>query len=61
MKRDVKEHPLGISDRFRRVLAQKELQRNEFIQQLKRIFKAGKIFVTTVKKVIQKRLGTAFC
>ena len=32
MKRDVKEHPLGMSDIFRRVLAQKELQGNEFIQ-----------------------------
>jgi archaellum biogenesis ATPase FlaH len=51
MKRDVKEHPLGMSDRFRRVLAQKELQGNEFIQQLKRISKAGKVFVTTVHRV----------
>jgi archaellum biogenesis ATPase FlaH len=61
MKRDVKKYHMGISDRFRRVLAQKEFQGNEFIQQLKRISKAGKVFVTTVKKVIQKRLCTAFC
>jgi archaellum biogenesis ATPase FlaH len=61
MKRDVKKHPLGISDRFRRVLAQKELQGNEFIQQLKRISKAGKVFVTTVHRVNLKILCTVFC
>jgi len=61
MKRAVKKHSLGIRD----ILRNKRKASKALVERVcavtKKIFKAGKVFVTTIQKVDIKMLFTAFC
>ena len=62
MKRAVKEHPLGMSDILRnKRISSKRATRERVYAVTKKIFKAGKVLVTTVQRVNLKMLCTAFC
>ncbi len=62
MKRAVKGHSLGIKDILKnKRISSKRVQRERINSVTKEIFKAGRVFVTTVKRVNLKMLCTAFC
>ncbi len=62
MKRAVKGHTLGIKDILRnKRISSKKIQGERVYSVTKEIFKAGRVFVTTVKRVNLKMLYTAFC
>ncbi len=62
MKRAVKGHTLGIKDILRNKRISSERVPGERVYSvMKEIFKAGRVFVTTVKRVNLKMLCTAFC
>ena len=61
MKRVVKGHTLGIKDILRnKRINSKRIQGERVNSVTKEIFKAGKVFVTTVKRVNLKMLFTVF-
>jgi transposase, IS5 family len=62
MKRAVKRHTLGIKDTLRnKRISSKRVQGERVYSVTKEIFKAGIVFVATVKRVNLKMLCTAFC
>ncbi len=62
MKRAVKRHTLGIKDILRnKGISSKRVKGERGCSVTKEIFKAGRVFVTTVKRVNLKMLCTAFC
>jgi transposase, IS5 family len=61
MKRAVKGHTLGIKDILRNKRISSKSPRRKSLSVTKEIFKAGRVFVTTVKRVNLKMLCTAFC
>ncbi len=62
MKRAVKGHTLGIKDILRnKIISSKRVQGERVYSVTNEIFKAGRVFVTTVKRVNLKMLCTAFC
>ncbi len=62
MKRAVKGHTLGIKDILgNKRISSKRFQGERVYSVTKEIFKAGRVFVTTVKRVNLKMLCTAFC
>ena len=61
MKRAVKGHTLGIKDILRnKRISSKRIQGERVYSVTKEIFKAGRVFVTTVKRVNLKMLFTVF-
>jgi IS5 family transposase len=61
MKRTVRGHPLGVRDLLiNRVLVQKSSWRMSIVV-TKGTFKAGKVLVTSGKRVNLKMMCTAFC
>lgn len=62
MKRAARDHPLSIWDQLRnRRIAKKRAPAERQYAVIKRVFKAGHVLVTTVKRVKIKMLFTAFC
>ncbi len=62
MKRAVKRHTLGIRDILRnKRISSKRGKGDRVYSVTKETFKAGRVFVTTVKRVNLKMLCTAFC
>ena len=62
MKRAVKGHTLGIKDILRnKRISSKRVPGERVYSVTKEIFTAGRVFVTTVKRVNLKMLCTAFC
>ena len=62
MKRAVKGHTLGIKDILRnKGISSKRIQGERVYSVTKEIFKAGRVFVATVKRVNLKMLCTALC
>ena len=62
MKRAVKGHTLGIKDISRnKRISSKRVSGKRVYSVTKEIFKARRVFVTTVKRVNLKMLCTAFC
>ena len=62
MKKAVKGHTLGIKDILRnKRISSKRVKGERVYSVTKEIFKAGRVFVTTVKRVNLKMLCTAFC
>ena len=61
MKKAVKEHPLEIRDILRNKGLAKKITEERIYAVIKKIFKAGKVLVTTIQRVNLKMLCTAFC
>lgn len=62
MKRAARDHPLSIWDQLRnRRIAKKRAPAERQYAVIKRVFKAGHVLVTTVKRVKIKMLFTALC
>jgi transposase, IS5 family len=61
MKIAVKEHPMGITNILRNKRISSKIAQVERIYAVtKKIFKTGKVFVTTIQRVNLKMLCTAF-
>jgi IS5 family transposase len=62
MKRAVKEYHLGITDVLRnKRISSKRAQVERIYAVTKKIFPAGKVFVTTIQRVNLKMLYKTFC